>query len=148
MHYHFQIHEDEDGLWAECLELEGCRTQADSREELEVNMREALELYLDEPVGTNLVHPQPASSPPEECVKVPVSPEAALPMLLRGCRISRRMSQEEMRRTLGLKHRTEYARLERRCNPTLSRLARITDRLRDFPIEALRRRVFCPFHII
>ena len=99
MHYHFQIHEDGDGLWAECVELEGCRTQADSpgcmgeqqaqlatsREELEVNMREALELYLDEPVGTNLVHPQPASSPPEECVKVPVSPEAALPILLRGC---------------------------------------------------------------
>ena len=70
----------------------GCRTQADSREGLEVNMREALELYRDEPVGTNLVHPQPASSPPEECVKVPVSPEAALPILLRGCRISRRMS--------------------------------------------------------
>ena len=100
-----------------------------------MNMREALELYLDEPVGTNLVHPQPASSPSEECVKVPVPPEAALPILLRGCRISRRMSQEEIRRTLGLKHRTEYARLERRCNPTLSRLARITDRLRDFPIE-------------
>ena len=80
MHYHFQIHDDEDGLWAECVELEGCQTQADSPEELERNMQEALELYLDEPAGTNLVHPRPGASVPEGCVKVSVSPEAALRM--------------------------------------------------------------------
>ncbi len=48
MRYHFKIHEEKNGFWAECLELPGCVTQGNSKEELKKNMQEALNLYLEE----------------------------------------------------------------------------------------------------
>jgi antitoxin HicB len=59
MHYHFRIHKDQDGLWAECVELPGCMTQADSIPDLEKNMIEALSLYLDEPADSSIIFPLP-----------------------------------------------------------------------------------------
>ncbi len=35
MYYHFRIHGEEDGFWAECLELTGCDTEGDDLDELE-----------------------------------------------------------------------------------------------------------------
>lgn len=41
------IHEaEEGGYWAEVPSLLGCVTEGDTMEELEVNLREAIELYL------------------------------------------------------------------------------------------------------
>ena len=37
------IHQDKDGLWAEVPAIKGCFTQADTMEELEYNIREAIE---------------------------------------------------------------------------------------------------------
>ena len=34
MKYHFKIHKEKGGFWAECLELVGCSTQADTKDEL------------------------------------------------------------------------------------------------------------------
>lgn len=48
MRYHFKVHKEKEGFWAECIELEGCVTQADTKEELNLNMQEALNLYLEE----------------------------------------------------------------------------------------------------
>ena len=47
MKYHFKVHKEEKGFWAECIELEGCCTQGDSKEELIENMKDALSIYLD-----------------------------------------------------------------------------------------------------
>lgn len=52
MTYHFKVHKEGSGFWAQCIEFEGCLTQADSIKELEKNMQEALELYLYEPGTT------------------------------------------------------------------------------------------------
>jgi predicted RNase H-like HicB family nuclease len=42
------IHNDEDGgFWAEVEELPGCITQGASEEELEANLHEAIELFLE-----------------------------------------------------------------------------------------------------
>ncbi len=30
MKYHFLIHKNKDGIWAECLELKGCITQSEN----------------------------------------------------------------------------------------------------------------------
>lgn len=49
MKYHFKIHRENGKFWAECLELEGCLTQADSLEELHEMMKDALNVYIDEP---------------------------------------------------------------------------------------------------
>ena len=47
MKYQFKIHKEGNGYWAQCIEFEGCITQADSIEELHRNMQEALNLYLE-----------------------------------------------------------------------------------------------------
>lgn len=59
MGYHFKIHKEDSGYWAECLELEGCLTQGASLKELQANMKEALELYLDEPEAIRQELPKP-----------------------------------------------------------------------------------------
>jgi antitoxin HicB len=42
MNYHFKIHKDKQGFWAECIEILGCHSQGDTIEELSVNCKEAL----------------------------------------------------------------------------------------------------------
>jgi len=41
------IEKDEHGYYAYCPELEGCQTQGDSLEEVMLNIKEAIELYLE-----------------------------------------------------------------------------------------------------
>ena len=61
MNYHFKIHKEKKGFWAECLEIPGCLTQGDSIKELEFNMQEALSLVLDEPEDSKIIYPLPNS---------------------------------------------------------------------------------------
>jgi predicted RNase H-like HicB family nuclease len=41
------IEKDADGYYAYCPELQGCHSQGDSFEEVNINIREAIELYLE-----------------------------------------------------------------------------------------------------
>ena len=41
------IEKDESGYYAYCPELSGCQTQGDSIEEVLLNIKEAVELYLE-----------------------------------------------------------------------------------------------------
>ena len=69
MKYHFKVHKEGNGYWAECIELEGCLTQTErdpkggSIEELHYNMREALNLYLSESPDSDLIFPRPLQCP-------------------------------------------------------------------------------------
>lgn len=49
MQYHFKIHEEKSGYWAECIELKGCNTEGETLDELHKNIQEVLGLYLSEP---------------------------------------------------------------------------------------------------
>ncbi|MGK7931895.1 MAG: type II toxin-antitoxin system HicB family antitoxin [Microcystaceae cyanobacterium] len=40
------IEKDEDGYYAYCPQLEGCQSQGDTLEEIQDNIKEAIELYL------------------------------------------------------------------------------------------------------
>jgi predicted RNase H-like HicB family nuclease len=40
------IEKDEDGYYAYCPQLEGCQTQGDTLEEVQENIKEAIEFYL------------------------------------------------------------------------------------------------------
>lgn len=40
------IEKDEDGYYAYCPQLEGCQSQGDTLEEVQDNIKEAIELYL------------------------------------------------------------------------------------------------------
>lgn len=41
------IEEDEDGFYAYCPELKGCQSQGNTLEEVQNNIQEAVELYLE-----------------------------------------------------------------------------------------------------
>jgi len=43
------VHEaEEGGYWAECPSFDGCYSQGDTLDELQINIKEAIELCLDE----------------------------------------------------------------------------------------------------
>lgn len=47
--YEILVHESEEGgYWAECPALEGCYSQGETLDELKSNIKEAIELYIDE----------------------------------------------------------------------------------------------------
>ena len=52
MKYHFKIHTEASGYWAQCIELEACQTQADSRKELMENIQEVLKLFVLESIDS------------------------------------------------------------------------------------------------
>ncbi len=136
MEYHFRIYQEDDGYWAECVELPGCMTQADNREDLDVMMGEALELYLDEPITSDMCHPLPEEmATDDKIVCVPVPATVALPLLVRHQRLKNGLSIEQARQRLGFKHRTDYVRLEHKGNPTLQKIVRIKEAWPDFPLE-------------
>ena len=136
MEYHFKVHKEESGFWAECVELEGCLTQGDSKEELEVNMKEALNLYLDEPVESNMVFPLPKTRVKGKGIEnVPVDPEIAFAVLLRHCRSEHKLSQNKVAKLLDMKNVFSYQRLEKKGNPKLSTLVKIQEIFPEFSID-------------
>ncbi|MDR0568044.1 MAG: type II toxin-antitoxin system HicB family antitoxin [Spirochaetaceae bacterium] len=59
MKYHFKLHKENIGYWAECCELEGCVTQVDTLEEVYAACKEALEVYLYDPDNSERIVPLP-----------------------------------------------------------------------------------------
>jgi predicted RNase H-like HicB family nuclease/DNA-binding XRE family transcriptional regulator len=121
MKYHFKIHREKKGFWAECSELEGCVTQADSREELYQNCEEALNLFLEESKDSKIIFPLPNDTfeNQKDTIKIQVDPEIALAVLLRNYRINSNMTQKQIAEMLGMKSLYSYQRLEKKSNPTL-----------------------------
>ena len=141
MLYHFIIHKDSDGLWAECVELEGCHTQSKdgTLEDLKKNMEEALNLYLDEP-NYNRVFPLPDESIKEpNVIEVPVEPGIAFAILLRKKRKERNLTQKEMAKQLGFSNLWSYQKLESPINnnPQLNTLEKIKKVIPDIDFNLL-----------
>lgn len=135
MTYHFRVHR-KGGLWAECIELEGCVTQGRTRDELQPNMREALNLYLEEPASSKVVFPSPAAVwGGADVVPVEVDPGVAFAVQLRQIRIRNRLTQKEAARQLRMPNIYSYQRLERKSNPSLSTLMRVKKLFPDFSID-------------
>ena len=121
MRYHFKIHKENDGFWAECIELPGCVTEGNSKDELFENMRDALNTYLEEPETSEYLAPFPKKTVKlsRNIVEVSVDPSIALALSIRHQRLKRGITQKEAAEKLGMKGIYCYQRLERRCNPTL-----------------------------
>ncbi len=135
MVYHFKVHRSREGYWTECLELKGCLTQADSMEELRVNAREALNLYLDEPDDSRVTFPLPGRHRAKDIIAVPVDPGIAFSLLLRNYRIANNYTQKQVARKLGMKNLYSYQRLERRSNPSLQTLHKVKEVFPDLSID-------------
>lgn len=129
MKYHFRIHKEKDGYWAESVE-EGlnANTQADTLEELHKNMKEVLELCLEEPEESTYIPPLPDPSiKGKNIVEVPVDPKIALAAMVRRERLEHKLSQRKAAEKLGFKNVIQYQRLEsgKNLNPELETLIKL-----------------------
>ena len=137
MIYHFRVHSGTP-LWAECIELEGCMTQGRNRAELEKNMQEALNLYLEEPESSKVVFPPPARTrASRNVVGVEVDPGVAFAVQLRQSRLRNHLTQKEAARRLGLRSIYSYQRLERRANPSLSMIKKVTTLFPELSLDSV-----------
>lgn len=138
MKYHFKIHKEGKRFWAECLELSGCVTQGDSMEELERNMEEALNLYVDEPADSKRLAPFPDQSIQKSrtIVEVQLKPSVAFAFMVRYNRIHSGLTQRQVAKKLGFENIYSYQRLEsKNCNPTLKMLYQIKQVFPNFSVD-------------
>lgn len=131
MKYNFKIHKESKGYWAECIELEGCRTQGHNIEELKYNMSEVLNLYLAEDEDSVLVFPKPKKIKSKNIIEVEVEPAVALAMSIRQERLKQGKTQTEMMRFLEIKNLSNYQRLEnpKKANPEFKTLIALIKKL-------------------
>lgn len=140
MKYHFKFHKEKSTFWAECIELEGCNTQANSMEELRNNMREALNLYLSEPENSKLIFPHPKKNVKgRNIVLVDVDSTVAIANRIREIRLKNNLSQILMKDYLGINHLSSYQRLEdpARSNPEFKTLMLIKEKFPSFKVDDL-----------
>lgn len=138
MKYHFKVHKEGSGYWAQGIELDGCYTQGDTFEELQTNMQEALDLHIEEPEDSNDLAPLPDPSiqTSNDIVEVSPSPEIAFSFLVRYYRITQGLTQKEAAQKMGFDSIYSYQRLEDgQSNPTLKMLAKIKELFPDFSID-------------
>ena len=112
MKYHFRIYREKNGYWGKCIELGACVSQGDDLDDLKKNLKEALNLYLDEPEESDLVFPLPKQRlKGKNIVAVEVDPQIALANLVRSERLRRQWSQKLAAQELGMPLYS-YQRLE------------------------------------
>ena len=96
MKYHFKIHKEGDGFWAECLELPGCVAQGDKVDELYDNMYDALDSYVSEPEDSKdfAAFPDDSIKTAKNIVEIALDPEVAFSFLLRYYRVIHKQPQK------------------------------------------------------
>lgn len=139
MKYHFRIHKEKKGYWAEGVEISWAHTQGDTMEELKANMKEVLELCLEEPDDkSTFIPPMPNASIKGRNI-VEVSPDAriGLAAMIRKERIDAKLSQKQVATKLGIKHISQYQRLEsgKTANPELGTLVKLKSVFPDFSVD-------------
>ena len=139
MIYHFNMYKEEDGFWAECVELPGCKTQAETYNELIEFCKESLNIYLEEPKDSKVVFPLPNESLDNDStlLRIDVEPEVALAVLLRYNRANLRLTQKQVAEMLGMKNIYSYQSLEKRSNPTLTIIKRIHSIFPEIDLEKI-----------
>lgn len=139
MIYHFNINKEDNGFWAECVELPGCRTQAETYNELSDACKESLNLFLEEPKDSKVVFPLPNEILGNDLslLGVEVEPEIALAVLLRYHRFNSKLTQKQVAEMLGMKNIYSYQRLEKRSNPTLTIIKKIHNIFPEISLEKI-----------
>ena len=129
MVYHFKVHKEDDGFWAECIELEGCRTQGDSLDELQANAKDAVDLFLSEPADSSVQFSSPKrmKAVKGKVLSVGVDPQVALAMRIRQARLKRKLTQTQVAKLMKIKNVSAYQKYEnaKTCNPGIVQLANL-----------------------
>ena len=138
MKYHFKIHKEGKGFWAQCIELTGCITEADSMDGLQQNMQKALNLYIEEPEDSKDLanFPDESLQVTRSLVEVPLDPQIAFAFMVRYYRIKHGLTQQQAAKKMGFDTIYSYQRLEgKRCNPSLKIISKIKRAFPDFSID-------------
>jgi antitoxin HicB len=129
MEYHFKIFSDKKkGFWAQCMEIPEAKTQADSKDELILNMQEVLNLVLDDPLQKEALPPFPKKIKiTKDIAKVKVDPKISFSLILKRERMKRNLTQKQVAEKLGLKNLYSYQRLEssKTANPQLTTISKV-----------------------
>lgn len=142
MIYHFKIHKEKDGFWAQCLELPGCFTQAETMKELHKNMQEALNLFIEEPMDSEDLATLPDDSikKSKNIIEISVDPQTSFAFLVRYFRIKHGLTQQEAAKKMGFDTLYSYQRLEaKKCNPSLKMIARVKKVFPEFSVDLAMR---------
>jgi antitoxin HicB len=140
MRYHFKVHKEGKGYWAECIELDGCVTQGETKAELRKNMQDALNLFLGEPPNSNAVFPPPDKAIRKKGVEaVQVDPKVAFALMLRMERLIRGLSQGAFAELLGLGGLYSYQKLEsaKTANPRWDTIVKIKKVVKNLDLDDL-----------
>ncbi|MDA3941409.1 MAG: type II toxin-antitoxin system HicB family antitoxin [Spirochaetia bacterium] len=142
MKYHFKVQAEDKGFSAICMELPECLSEGNTMDELRANLKEALDLTLDEPAGSNYTFPlpDPTLEGADEVISISVDPQLAFALFVRQYRVSRRWTLRQAQQALGLPNRTSYTRLEQKGNPRLSTLEKIWEAYEDFPMHRVSKK--------
>lgn len=138
MKYHFRIHKEGKAYWAECIELIGCITEADSIKELQKNMQEALNLYVEEHDDSKELAslPDESVSVARNIVEVALDPQIAFAFMVRYYRIKHCLTQQQAAKKMGFQTIYSYQRLEgKRCNPSLKIITKIKRAFPEFSVD-------------
>lgn len=140
MYYHFKVHKGDDGYWAQCIELEGCRTQGDTLSELKENAKDALDLFLSEPAESDVLFVLPKKvSASSNIFEVHVEPSIAFALLLKYHRTKQKMTQQQAAKKMGMGSVWSYQKLEspKGANPTLSTLSLVASVFPDLKLDKI-----------
>ncbi len=107
-------------------DLPGCLTEGETLEEALHNAKEALTGYLASVFDRDLKIPKPSSIKGKGVYLVEPEPEVSVPIVLRGLRETKKLTQGDIAKVLGISYQA-YQRLERpgKSNPTLKTLERL-----------------------
>lgn len=107
-------------------DLPGCLTEGNTLEEAKQNAKEALTGYLSSIFERNLRIPDPSSLKGRNIHNIEPEPEVAVPILLRKLRETKKLTQGDIAKVLGISYQA-YQRLEKpgKSNPTLKTLERL-----------------------
>ncbi|MBK7891725.1 MAG: type II toxin-antitoxin system HicB family antitoxin [Bdellovibrionales bacterium] len=140
MHYHFRVHKDGNGFWAECIELDGCQTEGEDLDTLKANAEDALNLYLSEPEESRMVFPLPKKMAKRAgIIAVAVQPSVALSVQLKSIRAKRNLTQTKAANLIGIKTLYTYQKLEspKTSNPELKTLSKLKKAFPELNLDAL-----------
>ena len=120
------ISEDKSYL-VEFPDLPGCLTEGATLEAAKQNAKEALTGYLSSIFERNLKIPDPSVLKGRNIYDIEPEPEVAVPILLRRLRETRKMTQGDIAKVLGISYQA-YQRLEKpgKSNPTIKTLERLS----------------------
>jgi len=138
MKYHFRIYKESKGYWAECVELTGCQTQGANMFELRQNMKEVLNLFLDEPPESDFIFPEPKKVLKGKAIEqVPVEPHIAFALFLRHERQKRDLTQMQAARIMGFNNVWSYQKLEsgKKAKPGFDTLIKVKKAFPGFPFD-------------